>query len=1200
MVGKKILHYNILKKLGEGGMGIVYLTEDTKLKREVAIKFLPRSIATNTEDRERFKIEAQAAAALNHPNISHIYAIEETDDEIFIVMEYIDGEELKEKISKGTVTIDQTIKIATQMAEGLQEAHSKGIVHRDIKSSNIMITDKGQIKIMDFGLAKIRGGLQLTKEHSTLGTAPYMSPEQARGDEVDHRSDIWSFGIVIYEMVSGQLPFKGDYEQAVIYSILNEPPEPLETETELQQGISRLIDKCLEKEQKNRFANMGEVISELENIEGRKHTLLDDKTLPLMRSFLELENKELEHEKSVFVGRKNELQKLDDRLTTALSGQFQVTFITGEAGSGKTALVAEFTQLAQERCSELIVSTGKCRDHTGILDPFLPFREMLGQLTGDIETQFAAGGITREHAVRLWNLIPISVTALLDSGGFLIENFISGASLQKRTETAVQRDMGWVISLQKLIDERKSATTQAPINKNEILRQYTEVLKIIAKQHPLLLILEDLHWADIDSIHLLFNLIKGLTGCEVLIVGTFRSSEVARGREQDRHPLESIINDLKQLVKELEIEVGKTDRREFIDVLLDSVPNRLDQNFRDTLFRQTKGHPLFTIQLLQDMQEQEILLKDEKGLLHEGQSLYWEQLPARVDAVIGERIDRLPEKLRKVLNVACVEGEDFSAEVLAKILKFDEREIVRILSSELDKKHHLISALNIKRVNGQRLSQYRFRHILFQIYLYGHLDNIEKSYLHEDVGTVLEELHGTQSNQIAAQLARHFEEAEIDQKAVRYLLQAGNNTMKLSANEQAITHFIKGLALLEKLPESEARTQLELDLQMALGIALQPLKGFSSEEVALVYERALELCRQKEQPDRFFKVLWGIWVVRVTRAEFKVSHQINEQLLEIAKKEQESELMLQALHAAWTTDFYSGNFRQAQNYCQQGLALYEPEKHIECTYEYGNHDPGMCGNGILSYSLLLQGYADQAKRQLQNSISLSKKVEHSFSQAYGIQTIAVFRYFQRDRESAHIAGKELLTFCEKHNNPIFIALGKCIHGWSSVLQKETQEGFTELNEGMDILREIDAGIFQPFCSVFFAEACIENENIELARKTLDDSLQMIHDSGGYFYMAEHYRLKGKLAYLNLTIKKENTNKTFHIEAEQNYLKAIEISKKQNAKLLELRASVDLGKLWQETGKKAEALKMLKQVYDWFDEGFDLLDLLEAKELLTEL
>jgi len=216
MVGKKILHYNILKKPGAGGMGIVYLTEDTKLKREVAIKFLPRSIATNTEDRERFKIEAQAAAALNHPNISHIYAIEETDDEIFIVMEYIDGEELKEKISKGTVTIDQTIKIATQMAEGLQEAHSKGIVHRDIKSSNIMITDKGQIKIMDFGLAKIRGGLQLTKEHSTLGTAPYMSPEQARGDEVDHRSDIWSFGIVIYEMVSGQLPFKGDYEQAVI------------------------------------------------------------------------------------------------------------------------------------------------------------------------------------------------------------------------------------------------------------------------------------------------------------------------------------------------------------------------------------------------------------------------------------------------------------------------------------------------------------------------------------------------------------------------------------------------------------------------------------------------------------------------------------------------------------------------------------------------------------------------------------------------------------------------------------------------------------------------------------------------------------------------------------------------------------------------------------------------------------------------
>jgi serine/threonine protein kinase len=236
MVDKIILHYKILEKLGEGGMGVVYLAEDTRLERKVAIKFLPRHIAANAEDRQRFEIEAKAAAALNHPNIATIYAIEESDDEMFIVMEYIEGRELRDVITNAGVVgekhtqqlisseqddvtrnvsplpVDQIINIAVQIAAGLQVAHEKGIVHRDIKSANIMLTGKGQVKIMDFGLAKVAGGgAQLTKDQSTVGTAAYMSPEQARGEEVDFRSDIWSFGVVLYEMLTGRLPFGGFY-----------------------------------------------------------------------------------------------------------------------------------------------------------------------------------------------------------------------------------------------------------------------------------------------------------------------------------------------------------------------------------------------------------------------------------------------------------------------------------------------------------------------------------------------------------------------------------------------------------------------------------------------------------------------------------------------------------------------------------------------------------------------------------------------------------------------------------------------------------------------------------------------------------------------------------------------------------------------------------------------------------------------------
>jgi len=264
MIGKTILNYKILEKLGEGGMGVVYKARDTKLDRLVALKFLPPQIAASEQERQRFKIEAQAAAALNHPNIATIHAIEEVEDELFIVMEYIEGRELGEIVQSAIPNLESAIDIATQIAAGLQAAHEKGITHRDIKSANIMITEEGRVKIMDFGLAKIRGGAQFTKVGTTLGTAAYMSPEQARGEEVDHSTDIWAFGIVLYEMLTGELPFKGDYEQAVIYSILNEEPKSImELRNDMPSQLTRIVEKTLKKNPIDRYQTTRDLMEEL-------------------------------------------------------------------------------------------------------------------------------------------------------------------------------------------------------------------------------------------------------------------------------------------------------------------------------------------------------------------------------------------------------------------------------------------------------------------------------------------------------------------------------------------------------------------------------------------------------------------------------------------------------------------------------------------------------------------------------------------------------------------------------------------------------------------------------------------------------------------------------------------------------------------------------------------------------------------------
>jgi len=261
MIGQELLHYRIIEKLGEGGMGVVFKAEDSKLKRLVAIKFLPDHVVLNDDDRKRFEIEAQAAAALNHPNVTQIHTIEEYDGKLFIVMEYVEGRDLKENIAKGPIEADQAIDIAAQIASGLQAAHEKGVVHRDIKPSNIMITEKGGVKIMDFGLAKIRGGVQLTKEQSTLGTFAYMSPEQTRGDMIDPRTDIWSLGVVLYEMLTGELPFRGDYEQAVVYSILNEEPIPVSSiNKNVPRRLESAVTRAMAKDRNHRFRNMDEFI----------------------------------------------------------------------------------------------------------------------------------------------------------------------------------------------------------------------------------------------------------------------------------------------------------------------------------------------------------------------------------------------------------------------------------------------------------------------------------------------------------------------------------------------------------------------------------------------------------------------------------------------------------------------------------------------------------------------------------------------------------------------------------------------------------------------------------------------------------------------------------------------------------------------------------------------------------------------------
>ena len=512
----------------------------------------------------------------------------------------------------------------------------------------------------------------------------------------------------------------------------------------------------------------------------------------------------------IFVAREQELKHLNNFLELALTGQSQVAFITGGPGRGKTALMTAFARQALETYPDLLVIQGQCNAYTGVGDSYAPFREVLAMLTGDVETRWAAGAISTNHARRLWEAFPSIAEVLIEQGPGLVDIFVPREPLIGRLDVAMQ-DAGLLVHLKQDLAESHQENT----DQSGLLDQFERVIRAISATHPILLLIEDLQWADSASINLLFHLGRQLAGARILILGDYRPEEVALGREGERHPLEKVLSELKRQYGEAWISLGEenlVDGRAFVDAFLETEPNTFSVSFREALFQHTQGHPLFTVELLRDMQERKVLIQDEAGSWAETRVLNWDVLPARVEGVIEERINRLEETLKEILTVASVEGENFTAQVIARVQEVQERGLVRQLSSELDRRHRLVAEQGQRRIGPENLYLYRFRHSLFRQHLYNGLSSNERMILHADVGTVLEALYAGQEGEIAPQLAWHFSEAGNRKKAAHYLLLAGDQARWRFAQAEALRHYRLAAAYLDELgmlPEA-ARTLMKL------------------------------------------------------------------------------------------------------------------------------------------------------------------------------------------------------------------------------------------------------------------------------------------------------------------------------------------------------------------------------------------------------
>jgi predicted ATPase/DNA-binding XRE family transcriptional regulator len=567
-------------------------------------------------------------------------------------------------------------------------------------------------------------------------------------------------------------------------------------------------------------------------------------TLP---AFLTVPTREPEGETARFVSRARELAALDAMLDAALRGSGRVGFITGEAGRGKTALMAAFARRAQSAHDTLIVASGNCSAFLGVGDPYLPFRDVLNMLSGDVQSRWIAGAIRQEPARRLWTLMPETAQALVEQGPDLLDIFVAGDALLRRLTTGLAGDPDWLTQLRSLVAPER--VRHRDLRQTLLFEQYTNVLGMLAEHHPLLLLIDDLQWADDASLNLLFHLGRRLAGTRILILGAYRGSDVALGRPGTRadaeraHPLKPLIHEFTRSLGDIPIDLNETtptEGRTFVDTLLDVEPNQLDESFRAALYERTEGHPLFTVELLRDLQARGDLTPDAAGRWTQGAAIDWNALPVRVEAVIAQRVDRLDHELREMLTVASVEGEGFSAQLLARVLKRDEWEVLRRLSQELRQRHHLVRDRDQVTVGEQRLARYWFSHVLFQQYLYQQLDPGERRVLHGQVAAALEVLYRGGLDEITPQLAYQYAEAGDRERAVNYLLQAGDRARTLYAHREALDHYHRALELLKAMGDEERAARTLIKLGLTYNIA------FDFERARQAYEEGFCLWQRVE------------------------------------------------------------------------------------------------------------------------------------------------------------------------------------------------------------------------------------------------------------------------------------------------------------------------------------------------------------------
>ncbi|NOT57442.1 MAG: AAA family ATPase, partial [Deltaproteobacteria bacterium] len=767
-----------------------------------------------------------------------------------------------------------------------------------------------------------------------------------------------------------------------------------------------------------------------------------------------------------FVGRAPTLERFHQWSHAVLQGDRRTVFLTGETGIGKTALVETFLATLQAT-APCWIARGQCIEHYGTGEPYLPVLDALHRLC--------------RHPGH--------------------EQLIT--TLRHHAPT-------WLARLPSMLPpaERKRLPREAHGgSQDHMLREMVNAIEAFSVEKPFLLILEDVHWSDYATLDLVALLARRHEAARVFVIATYRPHEVSGGT----HPLKLLKHELISHGRGEEISLDFLNKAEVEDYLARRFPlSAFVPALASEIHHRSEGNPLFMVNMIEYLIGHGVLRHREgRWELQEEPHRIGEEVPTNLQEMIEAQIDRLSLEHQQLLEVASVAGQQFSAAVLATSMAHEVATIEDQCTQLARHAHFLRPAGETLWPDGTLSTQYRFVHTLYQQVLYGRIPLGRRAALHLRIGQQIEHAYGTQVNQVATELAMHFERGRDYPRALRYRRAAAEQALRQYAYREALGHLTVALELLKTVPISTEREQQEITLSCSLGTTLAALHGYASPLVERAYARARALCQQTDTTAQLFPVLRGLWSFYMVRADFLTARDLAEQLTRLAQREDAAESLLEAHRALGYTLYLVGDLEAARTHLQHSLDIYDPQRHGAHALLYGQ-DPGVICRSHFALVLLLLGDSDQALQHSTTALTLATDQRHPYTLMLAYYHAAILHQTLRNPRQTHELATTLIALSHEHGFAYGLAGGTFLQGWALTLQGQVKAGLQQMQDGLAAYETTGSAIAYPYFRALLAEVHGKNGAVKKGRQCVEEAFAAVREPAHYVYAPELYRIRGEL------------------------------------------------------------------------------------------